>query len=199
MVIHRCGQNSNQFELPDICVPCRDPPRQHSAFRFHTEKNPFLFLIWVCLSDVSSSVLSNSLWPHGLGACQALSIGFRRQEYWSGFPFPSPRDRPDAGIEPQSPAFQVDFLPSEPLENHGFNISVLFLGAFAVSKLSAEVCLVFLKARRLWCFLQSKCVRYVPFRHKSCAVNHEFSANESVIYFESDGFKQKHTLHNNVM
>ena len=33
-----------------------------------------------------------------------LSIGFSRQEYWSGLPFPSPGDLPDPGIEPRSPA-----------------------------------------------------------------------------------------------
>ena len=33
-------------------------------------------------------------------------MGFSRQEYWSGLPFPSPRDLPDPGIEPGSPAFQ---------------------------------------------------------------------------------------------
>ena len=34
-------------------------------------------------------------------ACQApLSMGFSRQEYWSGLPFPSPGDLPDPGIEP---------------------------------------------------------------------------------------------------
>ena len=38
-------------------------------------------------------------------ACQApLSMGFSRQEYWSGLPFPSPGDLPDPGIEPGSPA-----------------------------------------------------------------------------------------------
>ena len=37
-----------------------------------------------------------------------LSINFPRQEYWRGLPFPSPRDLPDAGIEPKSPAL-VDF------------------------------------------------------------------------------------------
>ena len=37
--------------------------------------------------------------------CQApLSMGFSRQEYWSGFPFSSPEDLPDSGIEPWSPA-----------------------------------------------------------------------------------------------
>ena len=42
-------------------------------------------------------------------------MGFSRQEYWSGFPFPSPRDLPDPGIEPGSPAVQADSLLSEPL------------------------------------------------------------------------------------
>ena len=48
-------------------------------------------------------------------ACQApLSIGFSRQGYWSGLPFPFPGDLPDPGIEPWSPALQADSLPPEP-------------------------------------------------------------------------------------
>ena len=42
-----------------------------------------------------------------------LSIGFSRQEYWSGLPFPSPGYLPDPGIKPGSLALQADFLPSE--------------------------------------------------------------------------------------
>ena len=42
------------------------------------------------------------------------SMGFFRQEYWSGLPFLSPGDLSDAGIEPGSPALQADALPSEP-------------------------------------------------------------------------------------
>ena len=42
------------------------------------------------------------------------SIGFSRQEYWSGLPFPSPGDLPNPGIEPRSPAWQADALTSEP-------------------------------------------------------------------------------------
>ena len=45
------------------------------------------------------------------------SMGFSRQEYWSGLPFPSPGDLPDPGIEPRSPAFRADALPSEPPGN----------------------------------------------------------------------------------
>ena len=36
------------------------------------------------------------------------SMGFSRQEYWSGLPFPSPRDLPNPGIKPGSPALQAD-------------------------------------------------------------------------------------------
>ena len=43
-----------------------------------------------------------------------LSMGFSRQEYWSGLLFPSPGDLPKPGIEPGSPALQVDILTSEP-------------------------------------------------------------------------------------
>ena len=43
-----------------------------------------------------------------------IFMGFARQEYWSGVPFPSPGDLPDPGVEPGSPALQADALPSEP-------------------------------------------------------------------------------------
>ena len=47
--------------------------------------------------------------------CQApLSMGFFRQEYWSGLPCPPPGDLPDPGIKPGSPALQSDSLPSKP-------------------------------------------------------------------------------------
>ena len=42
------------------------------------------------------------------------SVGFSRQEYWSGLPFPSPGDLPDPGIEPRSPTLEADALTSEP-------------------------------------------------------------------------------------
>ena len=46
------------------------------------------------------------------------SMGFSRQEYWSGLPFPSPRDLSDLEIEQQSPVLQTDALLSEPKENN---------------------------------------------------------------------------------
>ena len=42
-------------------------------------------------------------------------MGFSRQEYWSGLPFPSPGDLPNPGIEPRSPVLQADASPSKPL------------------------------------------------------------------------------------
>ena len=44
------------------------------------------------------------------------SMGFSRQEYWSGLPFPSPGDFPDLGIKPGSPTLEADALTSEPPE-----------------------------------------------------------------------------------
>ena len=48
--------------------------------------------------------------PYTIAYKAPLSMEFSRQEYWSGLPFPSPRDLP----EPRSPALQADALPSEP-------------------------------------------------------------------------------------
>ena len=46
-----------------------------------------------------------------------MSIGFSRQEHWSGLPFPYLMDLPNPGIKPGSPALQADSLPSEPTGN----------------------------------------------------------------------------------
>ena len=43
-----------------------------------------------------------------------LSMGFSRQEYWSGLPFPPPGDLPNPGIEPASPALAGRFFTTEP-------------------------------------------------------------------------------------
>ena len=51
--------------------------------------------------------------PWTLAQQAPLSMGFSRQEYWSGLPFPSPGDLPDPGIKPRSPALQEDSLPTD--------------------------------------------------------------------------------------
>ena len=43
-----------------------------------------------------------------------LSIGFPKQEYWSGLPFPSPGDLSEPGIEPASPALAGGFFTTKP-------------------------------------------------------------------------------------
>ena len=53
-----------------------------------------------------------TLWTAAHQAPQ--SMGFSRQEYWSGLPFPSPGDLPDPGIKPGSPTLEADALTSEP-------------------------------------------------------------------------------------
>ena len=52
--------------------------------------------------------------PWTLAQQAPLSMGFPKQEYCSGLPFPSPRDLPDPGAEPGSLALQADSLPTEP-------------------------------------------------------------------------------------
>ena len=55
--------------------------------------------------------------PQTVAYQSPLSMGFSKQEYWSGLPFPSPGDLPDPGIKPGSPALQTDALASEPPGN----------------------------------------------------------------------------------
>ena len=50
-----------------------------------------------------------------------LSMGFSRQQCWSGLPFPSPRDLPNPEIKPGSPALWADALPSEPPGKHVYD------------------------------------------------------------------------------
>ena len=55
--------------------------------------------------------VSDSLWPPWTVARQApLSMGFSRQEYWSGLSFPPPGDLPDPGVRPASPALAGGFF-----------------------------------------------------------------------------------------
>ena len=58
------------------------------------------------------SVMSDPFQPYGLHPVRPLSMGFSRQEYWSGLPCPPPRDLPDPGIECRS-------LPSLGLADSG--------------------------------------------------------------------------------
>ena len=69
-------------------------------------------LLLLLLSRFSRVRLFVTLWTVAHQARQ--SMGFSRQEYWSGLPFPSPGDLPDPWIEPRSPTLQANALTSEP-------------------------------------------------------------------------------------
>ena len=64
------------------------------------------------------------------------SMGFSTQEYWSGLPFPSPRDLPNPGIEPGPPALQADTLSPEPpgkpmnQKDLPYGLAILLLGIY---------------------------------------------------------------------
>ena len=66
------------------------------------------------------------------------SMGFSRQEYWSGLPFISPGDIPNPGIKPRSPALRVDALTSEPPGNSSSDNTEKWLIACAWSGGSGE-------------------------------------------------------------
>ena len=63
--------------------------------------------------------MSTSAIPWTVACLVPLSMEFSRQECWSGLPFPFPGDLPDPEIEPESPAFQADFLPTGPPGKRG--------------------------------------------------------------------------------
>ena len=92
-----------------------------------------------------------------------LSMGFPRQEYWSGLPLPSPGDLPGPGIKPRCPTLQADSLPTElwgkPLYRKFYKMG----GAFCLSQkvfpqtiFSKVVSTVILATSS---FLASACVR----------------------------------------
>ena len=69
----------------------------------------------VCVHLCVHSVESDTVSPWTIALQAPLSMGFSRQEYWSGLLFPSPGDLPDIGIELESTTLLVDSLLSEPL------------------------------------------------------------------------------------
>ena len=62
------------------------------------------------------SIVSDGFNPLDCSPLGSSVLGFSRQECWSGLPSPTPRDLPNSGIEPTSPALQVDSLPFEPFQ-----------------------------------------------------------------------------------
>ena len=78
----------------------------------HKPKDNTLKMRWSEVKSLSRVRLFATPWTVAHQA--PPSMGFSRQEYWSGLPFPSPGDLPNPGIEPRSPTLQADALTSEP-------------------------------------------------------------------------------------
>ena len=69
----------------------------------------------MCMLDAQSCLTLHDPLDYSPWTIAPLSMGFSKQEYRNGLPFPSAGDLPNPGIEPRSPALQADSLPAEPL------------------------------------------------------------------------------------
>ena len=92
--------------------PWTDEPGKATV---HRVTKSWTWLKWLSTHEVKLfSRVQLFVIPWTIAYQAPLSLGFSRQEYWSGLPFPSPGDLPNRGIEPGSPVLQADALPSEP-------------------------------------------------------------------------------------
>ena len=108
---HHCGDLSSPIRNTP-CVPCvgrRIQPLDNQG-------SPCLQYFKV--KSESEVTQCPTLTPQTVVYQAPLSMGFPRQEYWSGLPFPSPGGLPNPGIEPRSLTFQADALTSEPPGKH---------------------------------------------------------------------------------
>ena len=97
------NRSVNRKENPEI------DHHKYIQLIFNQVAKVMLLLFFTCW------VVSDSLWAPWTVACPApLSMRFPKQEYWSGFSFPSPGDLPDPGIEPSSPALAGGFFTTKP-------------------------------------------------------------------------------------
>ena len=94
-------------------------PQQRNMKLYHKK--------WSEVKSLSCVQLFATLWTVAYQA--PPSMGFSRQEYWSGLPFPSPGDLPNPEIEPGSPSLEADTLPSDPPESphHTMDLIKLWL------------------------------------------------------------------------
>ena len=80
----------------------------------YLQHNIMLSNILLSILYGSHSVLPDSATPRTVTHQAPLSMGFSRQGYWSGLPFPSPGNLSNPGTEPGSPALQADSSLTEP-------------------------------------------------------------------------------------
>ena len=115
----RSSQSRDRTQVSCIGGRCFNLPKYkcESCYHYISFFQPLFDSWWWWFSHQVKSDFCDLPWTI---ACQAsLSMGFPRQEYWSGLPFPSPGDLPNPGIKPVSPAFAgkcfTAELPGKPL------------------------------------------------------------------------------------
>ena len=126
---HRLG-------LPWYWMVCLgNKQRSFCHFWDFTQVLHFGLFCWLCwlvhffFAVLSQGQLSGTPWT--VAHQPPLSMGFSRQEYWSGWPIPSPGDLPNSGIEPGSPTWQavslLAGLPGKPKVTYSFTyIAIIF-------------------------------------------------------------------------
>ena len=125
--------------------------------------------LWLCCCFVTKSCLTLS-WPHGLGHRVPLSVGFSRQEHWSGVPFPPPGHLPNPGIEPESPHCRWILYTTEPLRKPSFTVTI---GIFLNSRKASKMFLSFN------CWLKRKCTTWELWAQFYLQQNEDFSLGDS--------------------
>ena len=105
-------------------ISCGAVPSLDATSCPNTAHLPFNHLVGILFDHRKKkgrSGMSHSSTPWTVAHQTPPSVGFSRQEYWSGVPLPSPGDLPDPGIEPGTPAMRADALPCEPPGNPPFS------------------------------------------------------------------------------
>ena len=123
-----------------FCTLCQ--PLVSQTLRFTYPEKDKVVCVCVCVKSLSRVRLFVAPWTVARQAPPPM--GFSRQEYWSGLPFPSPGDLPNSGIEPGSRALQADALSSEPCKAANYIIlcklvSIVFKAAIGGLLPSASV------------------------------------------------------------
>ena len=103
-------------ELKSLLMKVKEELEKNWLKTQHSKRRSWHLVPWKW--KWSLSVVSDSVTPWTVAHQASPSMGFSRQEYWSGLPVHSPGDIPDPGIEPRSPTLQADALTSEPTGSH---------------------------------------------------------------------------------
>ena len=125
-----------------FCTLCQPLVSQTLRFTYPEKDKVVCVCVCVCVKSLSRVRLFVAPWTVARQAPPPM--GFSRQEYWNGLPFPSPGDLPNSGIEPGSRALQADALSSEPCKAANYIIlcklvSIVFKAAIGGLLPSASV------------------------------------------------------------